>query len=113
MAAKQLKFYWSPQHQLFSCDGAKLEGHGYIQTNPSHDLVHLLIAANGNMPWQPVESREQTCFAEYNAVMLEHLLVNCFNAASTGIPACPADHPRGAEVLAVVCFRTLRPFSGV
>jgi hypothetical protein len=33
------------------------------------------------MPWQPVESREQTCFAEYNAVLLEHLLVNCFNAA--------------------------------
>jgi hypothetical protein len=81
MAAKQLKFYWSPQFQLFSCDGAKLEGHGFIQTNPSHDLVHLFIAANGNMPWQPVESREQTCFAEYNAVLLEHLLVNCFNAA--------------------------------
>ncbi|MCJ2543411.1 hypothetical protein [Thermostichus vulcanus] len=84
MVAKQLKFYWSPQHQLFSCDGAKLEGHGYIQTNPSHDLVHLLIAANGNMPWQPVETREQTCFAEYNAVMLEHLLVNCFNTAAVG-----------------------------
>ncbi|MFQ3584361.1 MAG: hypothetical protein SNJ85_05430 [Cyanobacteriota bacterium] len=84
MVAKQLKFYWSPQHQLFSCDGAKLEGHGYIQTNPSHDLVHLLIAANGNMPWQPVETREQTCFAEYNAVMLEHLLVNCFNTAVVG-----------------------------
>jgi hypothetical protein len=43
--------------------------------------VHLFIAANGNMPWQPVESREQACFAEYNAVLLEHLLVNCFNAA--------------------------------
>ncbi|MEN9203566.1 MAG: hypothetical protein Q6K80_04750 [Thermostichus sp. DG_1_6_bins_120] len=84
MVAKQLKFYWSPQYQLFSCDGAKLEGHGYIQTNPSHDLVHLLIAANGNMPWQPVDTREQTCFAEYNAVMLEHLLVNCFNTAAVG-----------------------------
>lgn len=88
MAAKQLKFYWSPQFQLFSCDGAKLEGHGFIQTNPSHDLVHLFIAANGNLPWQPVESREQTCFAEYNAVMLEHLLVNCFNAGALGsLPA--------------------------
>jgi len=82
MAVKHLKFYWSPQHQLFSCDSDKFERYGYIQTNPSHDLVHLLIAANGNMPWKPVESREQTCFAEYNAVLLEHLLVNCFNAAA-------------------------------
>jgi hypothetical protein len=36
------------------------------------------------MPWKPVENREQTCFAEYNAVLLEHLLVNCFNAGVLG-----------------------------
>ncbi|MGQ9838460.1 MAG: hypothetical protein ACUVRV_11000 [Cyanobacteriota bacterium] len=99
MVAKQLKFYWSPQYQLFSCDGLKLEGHGYIQTNPSHDLVHLLIAANGNMPWQPVDTREQTCFAEYNAVMLEHLLVNCFNAAAVGSMAAEQIIPEARKFL--------------
>lgn len=99
MVAKQLKFYWSPQYQLFSCDGAKLEGHDYIQTNPSHDLVHLLIAANGNMPWQPVDNREQTCFAEYNAVMLEHLLVNCFNAAVMGSMAAEQIIPEARKFL--------------
>jgi hypothetical protein len=80
MTAKRLKFYWSPQYQIFSCDDSKLEGRGYIPTNPSHDLVHLFLAANGGIPWLPVKSREQTCFAEYNAVILEHLLNNCFNA---------------------------------
>jgi hypothetical protein len=82
MTAKQLKFYWSPQHQLFSCDGVKFEKYSYIQTNPTHDLVHLFIAANGNIPWLPVMNREQTCFVEYNTVLLEHLLNNCFNAAA-------------------------------
>jgi hypothetical protein len=113
MAAKQLKFYWSPQFQLFSCDGAKLEGHGFIQTNPSHDLVHLFIAANGNMPWQPVESREQTCFAEYNAVMLEHLLVNCFNAAVLGSMAPEQIVPEARKFLKWVCLRALCAFSGL
>jgi len=82
MTAKQLKFYWSPQHQFFSCDGVKFEKYSYIQTNPTHDLVHLFIAANGNIPWLPIANREQTCFVEYNAVLLEHLLNNCFNAAT-------------------------------
>jgi len=84
MKAKRLKFYWSPQYQVFSCDDLKLEGRGYIPTNPSHDLVHLFLAANGGILWLPVQNREQTCFAEYNAVMLEHLLINCFNAAVLG-----------------------------
>ncbi len=110
MAAKQLKFYWSPQYQIFSCDGAKLEGHGAIQTNPSHDLVHLFIAANGNMPWQPVESREQTCFAEYNAVLLEHLLVNCFNAAALGSMAPEQIVPEARKFLQWFVSEHYAPF---
>ncbi|NJK63491.1 MAG: hypothetical protein HC921_13120 [Synechococcaceae cyanobacterium SM2_3_1] len=79
-----LKFYWSPETQHFACNGEELIGHGFIQTDPTHDLVHLLVAANGNLHWQPSDNRDQTCFAEYNAVLLEHILTNTFYVALQG-----------------------------
>lgn len=76
---KQLEFHWGPQQQRFCCDDQFLEGHGTILTDPSHDLVHLIIAANGQLAWQPTSDRNHTCMAEYNAVLLEHIFVNTFD----------------------------------
>ncbi len=57
--AKTLTFYWSPQRQSFACDQDVSDGHGAIPTDPSHDLAHLIIAANGGMAWQPQGDRTQ------------------------------------------------------
>lgn len=81
---KTLTFYWSPQRQTFGCDQDVSEGHGEIATDPSHDLAHLIIAANGGMAWQPQGDRTQVCWAEYNAVFLEHLFDNTCNAVIFG-----------------------------
>lgn len=77
---KRLSFYWSPNQQRFSCDEIVSEGHGPICTDPSHDLVHLIVAANRNMPWLPHGERDLVCWAEYNAVFLENLFDKTCNA---------------------------------
>lgn len=81
---KTLTFYWSPQRQSFACDQDVSDGHGAIPTDPSHDLAHLIIAANGGMAWQPTGDRTQVCWAEYNAVFLEHLFDQTCNAIVFG-----------------------------
>lgn len=82
--SKTLTFYWSPQRQTFGCDQDVSEGHGEIATDPSHDLAHLIIAANGGMAWQPQGDRTHVCWAEYNAVCLEHFFDNTCNAVIFG-----------------------------
>jgi hypothetical protein len=84
---KRLSFYWSPNKQRFSCDEVVSEGHGPICTDPSHDLVHLIVAANGNLPWLPHGDRDLVCFAEYNAVLLENLFDKTCNAIAFGTSA--------------------------
>lgn len=68
-----LSFYWSATKQLFACDDVFYANHGSTPTDPSHDLAHLLVAANGGLDWLPQRNRNLACLAEYNAVFLETL----------------------------------------
>ncbi len=45
-----------------------------IATEPSHDLSHLFVAANGSLPWAPGRGVVNSQLAEYNAVFVEYLL---------------------------------------
>jgi hypothetical protein len=84
---KRLSFYWSPNRQRFACDQTVSENHGSIGTDPSHDLAHLIIAANGELSWSPRGERDRVCFAEYNAVLLENLFDKTCNAIIFGTSA--------------------------
>jgi len=90
-----LSLCWRREHQTFAFGDTVYVHRGPTKTNPSHDLAHLLIAANGGLPWLPVgESRP---LAEYNAVFIETLL----NHIRYAIVTRPMD---GADILK----RTLR-----
>jgi len=65
---------WTPEFQSIAFGETEFSHSGPIQTTPSHDLAHLLIAASGNMPWAPEGDDATIRFAEYNAVLIEDLL---------------------------------------
>lgn len=70
----RLAFQWAPDNQEIVV-GSDRYFHGEpTNTRPSHDVAHLIAAASG-LPWKPAGSREDVCFAEYNAVLVEHLAV--------------------------------------
>ena len=81
---KKLTFYWSSSKQLFACDHVFHENQGQTPTSPSHDLVHLIVAANGSLSWLPQRHRSLACLAEYNAVLLEQLFDRTCNATMRG-----------------------------
>lgn len=81
---KKLSFYWSPTKQLFICDDIYYENSGATPTDPSHDLAHLIVAASSELPWLPQKSRQLTCLAEYNAVLLENFLSKTCHALIFG-----------------------------
>lgn len=66
--------FWSPDRQTVSCDIDTYTHHGPTQTDPSHDLAHLLVAANGTLPWKPGGWRRKAKLAEYNAFLVENIL---------------------------------------
>jgi hypothetical protein len=71
---------WSPAGQMMG-DGAEAFWHeGPINTLPSHDLAHLLVAASSKLEWRPSGDHQGIFFAEYNAVMTEHLLDKLYRA---------------------------------
>ena len=71
---------WSPGGQMMG-DGAEAFTHdGPINTAPSHDLAHLLVASASDIPWRPAGPHRQIFLAEYNAVMTEHLLDRIYRA---------------------------------
>jgi hypothetical protein len=73
---------WGHDLQRFYCGEESFVHEGPINTNPSHDCAHILIAANGGMPWNPGSNEKK--FAEYNASVLEHLLDETFRSG-TGV----------------------------
>jgi len=81
---KALKFYWSPSRQFFACDDVYYENQGSTPTDPSHDLVHLIVAANGGLAWLPQKERSLACLAEYNAVFLETIFNKTCDLMSFG-----------------------------
>jgi hypothetical protein len=71
---------WNTKEQRYFCGDEFFLHEGFTATDPSHDCAHLLIAANGDMPWNP--TGEKNAFVrtvEYNASVLEHLLDETFN----------------------------------
>lgn len=75
---------WEPNKQVICFGETEFVHNGPIDTHPSHDLCHLLIAANGNLAWAPDGGRVSIKVAEYNAVFLEHLLNNVYNSMVPG-----------------------------
>jgi len=67
-----LRLCWRREQQAFAFGDTVYAHEGPTKTNPSHDLAHLLIAANGGLPWLPFG--ESWRLAEYNAVFIETLL---------------------------------------
>lgn len=76
----KLVMNWTPEMQSISYGERDFTHKGRIETDPSHDLAHLIIAANGDMAWAPEGGTEAIKLAEYNAVFLEHLLNNIYDA---------------------------------
>jgi hypothetical protein len=68
----RLAMQWSQDRQMFRYDTQVFTNESATETAPSHDLAHILIAANGILPWCPVGPDSR--LAEYNAVLIEHLL---------------------------------------
>lgn len=77
----RLGMSWSHAGQRIFCDEEVFAHEGPINTDPTHDCAHLLVAANGGMLWRPVGDPDQIRIAEYNASVLEHLLDETFNYA--------------------------------
>jgi hypothetical protein len=73
-----LGLYWSEGWQGFHCDGQRYAHEGPTATHPSHDLAHLLVAANGALAWYPLGSDADVRLAEYNAVFVENLLCRVY-----------------------------------
>lgn len=70
---------WHTSFPSHTCGEVVYENQGTISTDPSHDLVHLIVAASG-LPWLPQTERLMSCLAEYNAVFLETLFDKACNA---------------------------------
>lgn len=72
---------WNPGGQLMAVGDSAFVHDGSINTAPSHDLAHLLVAANNRkLAWKPVGLQKDICFAEYNAVCFEHTLDRIYRA---------------------------------
>jgi len=72
---------WSPGAQMMSNGREAFVHDGPIGTLPSHDLTHLIIAANGALGWRPAGERADIYRAEYNVVMLENLYDKIYRAS--------------------------------
>jgi hypothetical protein len=83
VTARWLSFYWSPERQEIACDGERFAHPVATNTASSHDVAHLLAAAGG-LPWKPAGTREEICYAEHAAVLLEHLSVAVLEAELFG-----------------------------
>ena len=70
-----LEFDWSPEYQRLAVDGVEFTHEGPPGTSAEHDVAHLMLAHNGRLHWRPVGTRDEVCFAEFNAVHLEVLLI--------------------------------------
>jgi len=89
LPVKHLRFQWGPNAQVLACDDRVSEFEGSPNTEPSHDLAHLIVAACENLPWFPGGPRNLVCMAEYNAVLLENLFDKTCNAVVFGTSTDP------------------------
>lgn len=78
-----MRMSWAPEFQSIALGEEEFSHQGSISTDPSHDLAHLLVGASGELPWAPVGNTTATRMAEYNAILLEHLLTNIYDCVAT------------------------------
>lgn len=67
----KLAMRWEPERQFMWVDGDIYEHAGRPLTTPSHDLAHLVVAANGELPWKPSGAYDSIVFAEFNASFVQ------------------------------------------
>jgi hypothetical protein len=75
---------WTPQKQWIRFDCRQYSHEGSTPTAPSHDLAHLMIAANGHLLWAPEGDQKEIKIAEYNAIFLETCLNNILMSFTPG-----------------------------
>lgn len=75
----EFTLFWSEDHQEFKFGDGRFYHQGPTDTEPTHDLAHLIVAANGGLHWLPDENDANVRICEYNAVFVEVLLGNIFN----------------------------------
>jgi hypothetical protein len=78
-----MKMSWAPEFQSIALGEEEFSHQGSISTDPSHDLAHLIVGASEKLPWAPVGNTTTTRMAEYNAILLEHLLTNIYDCVAT------------------------------
>jgi hypothetical protein len=91
--------------------GSQIYTHeGAVRTHPSHDLLHLIVAANGQLPWAPQGDMATVKLAEYNVVFLEHLLGATFSRIATGRGRGGSDLPGTLAHMRWFVEKYFRPF---
>lgn len=76
-----LRMHWSLKGQYMSRDDEEFRHEGEINSDPSHDFSHLVVAAHEDysFEWRPsYEDSLRNAFGEYNAVFTEFMLNECF-----------------------------------
>lgn len=70
---------WRRDHQLMRRNQDEYKHDGLTATEPSHDLAHLFVAANGSLLWAPGSGAVNSKLAEYNSVFIEYILHLIYN----------------------------------
>jgi len=83
---------WTREFQLIAFGEAEFSSQEPTPTCPSHDVIHLILAANGGtVPWGPLGDEAMMKIAEYNTVLVEGLLTHTFGALKrSGLQVLPA-----------------------
>jgi hypothetical protein len=74
---------WSPAQQSFYFASERYVHRGPTNTNPSHDVAHVLVAATSSLKWLPLQSDVEIRLAEFNAVLCETWLDRVFHVVFT------------------------------
>jgi hypothetical protein len=89
---------WNPAWQVLFHQGEVYAHEGPTNTDPTHDMAHLIIALGSRLAWMP--EGDQLRVAEYNAVFVEHLLDNSYwcvtnqSIEANSILKCTLDYAR-------------------
>lgn len=78
-----LELAWHRDRQWFAVDGERFEHEGETGTTVAHDFCHLVIAANGGLPWRPAGEDREIRLAEFNAVYVEWIYHGVYERMST------------------------------
>lgn len=102
---------WSPERQeIYGGATGTFRHDGPINTYPSHDMAHALVAASGKLAWLPSAMGDETRVAEYNAVFLENLLDKTLHYVRHGRPAVDTILRSSLKYLRWFVYKHFNPF---